>query len=152
VEIALLGSLAAAITGYGIGRIAGSANVSRWMSRRSYRSTRQFGARTVMGVLVLRLASVASAGSVHFLCGAGRVPFVTYLVGTVIGAAPMIVALTALGALLRQTLLDPSMAHGLLTVGAAILLTVGATLLRTFLLVRQFAPSVSRQRVRAEFG
>jgi uncharacterized membrane protein YdjX (TVP38/TMEM64 family) len=152
VEIALLGSLAAAITGYAFGRMVGSANVSRWMSRRSYRSTRQFGARTVMGVLVLRLASVASAGSVHFLCGAGRVPFLTYLVGTMIGAVPMILALTALGALLRQTLLEPSMTNGLLTVGAAILLTIGAALLRTFLLERQFAASVSRQRVRAEFG
>lgn len=152
VAIALLGSLAAAIVGYGMGRAIGSADVSRWMSRRSYRSTRQFGARTVMGVLVLRLASVASAGSVHFLCGAGRVPFLTYLAGTAIGAAPMTVALTALGALLRQTLLDPSITNGLLTVGAALLLTVGAAVLRTVLLVRHFAPSVSSQRVRAEFG
>jgi phosphatidylserine/phosphatidylglycerophosphate/cardiolipin synthase-like enzyme/uncharacterized membrane protein YdjX (TVP38/TMEM64 family) len=152
VAIALLGSLAAAIIGYLIGRAIGSADVWRWMSRRSYRSTRQFGARSVMGVLVLRLASVASAGSVHFFCGAGRVPFLTYLAGTVLGAAPIVVALTGLGALLRQTLLAPSMTNGLLTVGAAIVLTAGAALLRTFLLVRHFAPSVSRQRTRAEFG
>ena len=105
-----------------------------------------------MGVLVLRLASVASAGSVHLLCGAGRVPLITYLAGTVIGAVPMIVALTGLGALLRQTLLEPSLTNGLLTVGAAVLLTAAAALLRTFLLIRQFAPSVSNQRVRAEFG
>jgi phospholipase D1/2 len=150
--IALLGSLAAAIIGYGIGRVMGSGALVRWMSRRSYRSTRQFGAHSVMGVVILRLASVASAGSIHLLCGAGRVPFVTYLAGTLIGLVPMIAGLAALGALLRQTLLEPSIANGLLTVGGAILLTAGAVLLRTFLLVRQFAPSVSNQRVRAEFG
>ena len=57
-----------------------------------------------------------------------------------------------LGALLRHTLLDPTMSNGLMTVGAAILLTALAAVLRTFLLIRQFAPSVSNQRVRAEFG
>ena len=150
--MALIGSLAAAVIGYGIGRLIGAAGLSRWMSRRSYQSVRQLGARGVMGVLVLRLASVASAGSVHLLCGAGRVPLMTYLAGTVIGAVPMIVALTGLGALLRQTLLEPSITNGLLTVGAAVLLTAAAALLRTFLLIRQFAPSVSNQRVRAEFG
>jgi uncharacterized membrane protein YdjX (TVP38/TMEM64 family) len=150
--LALIGSLAAAVIGYGIGRLIGSAGLSRWMSRRAYRSVRQLGARGVMGLLVLRLASVASAGSVHLLCGAGRVPLGTYLAGTVIGAVPMIVALTGLGALLRHTLLEPSITNGLLTVGAAVLLTAAAALLRTFLLLRQFAPSVSNQRVRAEFG
>jgi phosphatidylserine/phosphatidylglycerophosphate/cardiolipin synthase-like enzyme/uncharacterized membrane protein YdjX (TVP38/TMEM64 family) len=150
--VALPGSFAAAVIGYGIGRAIGTAGLSRWMSRRSYRSARQLGAHDIMGVLVLRLASVASAGSIHLLCGAGRVPFATFLTGTVIGAVPMILALTGLGALLRLTLLEPSITNGLLTVGAAILLTAGAALLRTFLLVRQFAPSVSNQRVRAEFG
>ena len=58
-----------------------------------------------MGVLVLRLASVASAGSIHLLCGAGRVPFVSYLAGTAIGLVPAIAALTGLGALVRHTLL-----------------------------------------------
>jgi hypothetical protein len=39
-----------------------------------------------------------------------------------------------------------------LTIVAAILLTAAAAILRTLLLIRQFAPSVSRQRARAEFG
>ena len=105
-----------------------------------------------MGVLVLRLASVATAGSIHLLCGAGRVPFSTYMTGTVIGFVPAIAALAGLGALLRHTLLDPSITNGLLTVGAVALLTAAAAVLRTLLLLRQFAPSVSNHRVRAEFG
>jgi uncharacterized membrane protein YdjX (TVP38/TMEM64 family) len=103
-------------------------------------------------VLVLRLASVASAGSIHLLCGAGRVPFGRYVAGTAIGLVPAVAVLTGLGALVRDTLLQPSLTNGLLAVGAALLLTAGAAVLRTFLLIRQFAPSVSSQRTRAEFG
>jgi phospholipase D1/2 len=150
--VALVGSLGAAAIGYGAGRAIGAAGVTRWMSGRAYRSGRQLGARGVMGVLVLRLASVASAGAIHLLCGAGRVPFAAYMAGTVIGLVPAIAALSGLGALFRHTLLDPSVSSGLVTIGAAVLLIAIAAGLRTFLLIRQFAPSVSNQRERAEFG
>jgi uncharacterized membrane protein YdjX (TVP38/TMEM64 family) len=149
---ALIGSIAAAAIVYVVGRAIGASGLSRWISRRSYRSARQLGARGVIGVLVLRLASVASAGSIHLLCGAGHVPFATYMIGTVIGMVPSIAALTGLGALLRYTLLNPSISTGMMTIGAVLLLAALAAALRTFLLIRQFAPTVSQQRVRAEFG
>jgi uncharacterized membrane protein YdjX (TVP38/TMEM64 family) len=101
---------------------------------------------------MLRLASVATSGSIHLLCGAGRVPFATYMTGTLLAFIPAIAALAGLGALLRTTLLEPSISNALLTIGAAILLTALAAVLRTFLLLRQFAPRVSNQRARAEFG
>jgi phospholipase D1/2 len=149
---ALLGALASATLGYVLGRQIGPARLPRWMSRRSYRSARQLGASGVMGVLVLRLASVATSGSIHLLSGAGRVPFSTFMTGTLLAFVPAVAALTGLGALLRQTLLAPTTSNVLLTIGAAILLTATAAILRTLLLIRQFAPSVSRQRARAEFG
>jgi uncharacterized membrane protein YdjX (TVP38/TMEM64 family) len=150
--VALLGSLAAAAVAYAVGRGLGSARLAPWISRRSYRSVSQLGARGVMGVLVLRLASVASAGAIHLLCGAGRVPFAAFLAGTVIGLIPAVAALAGLGALVRHTMLHPSITNALITVGAALALTACAVTLRTFLLIRQFAPSVSGQRARAEFG
>jgi phosphatidylserine/phosphatidylglycerophosphate/cardiolipin synthase-like enzyme/uncharacterized membrane protein YdjX (TVP38/TMEM64 family) len=150
--VTISGSLAAAVIGYLAGRAIGAANIGRWMSRRSYRSARQLGARGVMGVLALRMASVASAGAIHLLCGAGRVPFATYMAGTVAGLVPAAAVLTGLGALLRHTLLNPSMTNAAITVGAALLLIAFAAALRTWLLVRQFAPAVHGQRERAEFG
>jgi hypothetical protein len=57
-----------------------------------------------------------------------------------------------LGGLLRAALLDPSMANGLATIGAAVLILILATALRMLLLIRQFAPSVAGHRDRAEFG
>jgi uncharacterized membrane protein YdjX (TVP38/TMEM64 family) len=102
--------------------------------------------------MVLRLSSVASAGSVHLLCGAGRVPFRTYIAGTLLGLAPAALALGVLGALLRQLLLHPSVANAMAAVGAAAVLLAAAAALRTFLLIRRFAPSVSTHRAQAEFG
>jgi len=149
---ALLGSLASAALGYALGRQIGPARLPRWMSRRSYRSARQLGARGIIGVLVLRLASVATSGSIHLLCGAGRISFSTFMAGTLLAFVPATAALAGLGALLRQTILDPATSNVLLTIGGALLLTAAAAVLRTLLLIRQFAPSVSRQRARAEFG
>jgi len=149
---ALLGALAGAALGYVLGRQIGAIRLPRWMSRRSYRSARQLGARGVIGVLVLRLASVATSGSIHLLCGAGRVPFSTFMTGTLLAFVPAIASLAALGSLLRQTLLNPTTSNVFVTIVAAIFLTAAAAVLRTLLLIRQFAPSVSSQRARAEFG
>jgi uncharacterized membrane protein YdjX (TVP38/TMEM64 family) len=126
--------------------------VAQWVSRRSYRSVRQLGAHGVIGVIVLRLSSVASTGAIHLLCGAGRVPFPAYLAGSIIGLVPAIVALSALGGLLREALLRPSMSNALTTITVAVLLILVAAAGRTLLLIRQFAPSVATHRDRAEFG
>jgi phosphatidylserine/phosphatidylglycerophosphate/cardiolipin synthase-like enzyme/uncharacterized membrane protein YdjX (TVP38/TMEM64 family) len=150
--VALLGSLLAATIGYAVGHAIGPAGLPRWMNRQSYRSARQLGARGVMGVLALRLASVATSSSIDLLGGAGRVPFATYITGTLLAFIPAAAALGGLGALLRRTILEPTTSNVLLTVGAAVLLTAAAAVLRTLLLIRQFAPSVSHHRARAEFG
>ena len=104
------------------------------------------------GVAVLRLSGVASAGAIHLLCGAGRVPLGRYLAGTVIGLAPSVAALVWLGAVLRTTLLQPTLWNGLWTIAAGLAVAGVAYGLRTILLIRQFAPSVSGHRDRAEFG
>jgi uncharacterized membrane protein YdjX (TVP38/TMEM64 family) len=150
--IAVVGSLGAATVGYVAGRVLGPDSIGRWMSRRSYRSGRQLGARGVIGVLVLRLASLASAGSIHLLCGAARVPFASYIAGTALALTPASAALSGLGALLRQALIRPSVSSWLTAMAAALLLIAVAGALRSFLLFRQFAPSVSRHRERAQFG
>ena len=150
--IAAIGTLALAVIGYAAGRAIGADGVARWISRRSYRSVRQLGARGVLGVAVLRLSSVASTGAIHLLCGAGRVPFAAYMAGTIIGIAPAIVALSVLGGMMRDTLLQPSVTNGLATIGVAVLLLILAGVVRMLLLIRQFAPSLSGHQSRAEFG
>ena len=105
------------------------------------------------GVIALRLAAVASAGAIHLICGAGRVPFGATSPAPSIGLAPAIVALSWPG--------RPAAAHAAESVPleradrpsvSPCLLFAIASGLRTFLLIRQFAPSVSGHRGRAEFG
>ena len=152
VVVALLGSWIGAVVGYLAGRVITPANLSRWMSRRSYRSIRQLGARGVGGVAILRLVSIASAGAVHLVCGAVGVPVAAYLAGSLIGLTPIVVALSAVGALVRVAILQPSWASWSAVGGIALVLVGLAFALRTVLLLRQFSPTVSRQRERAEFG
>jgi uncharacterized membrane protein YdjX (TVP38/TMEM64 family) len=150
--VALAGSLVAAGLGYIAGRSLGPAAIARWISRRAYRSGRQMGRQGVAGVAVLRLAALASSASISMLAGAGRVPMATYLAGTAIGLAPIIVVLAGFGALLGRTIAHPTVANGLVTIAAGLVLIALAFALRTLLLIRQFAPSMSRHRERAEFG
>jgi phospholipase D1/2 len=150
--VALAASFLAAAAGYWVGHAMGPARLGSWLSRRSYRSIRQLGSRSVAGVAALHLAAVASAGAIHLGSGAGRVPFLAYLGGAAIGLVPGVVALSGLGSLLRRTLLDPSIANAAITIGAAVVLLLLATAVRAVLLIRQFAPSVSGQHGRAEFG
>jgi uncharacterized membrane protein YdjX (TVP38/TMEM64 family) len=113
---------------------------------------RQLGARDVIGVLVLRLSSVASSGAIHLLCGAGRVPFAAYMTGTIIGMVPVIVTLSVLGGAFRDALLRPTLANATTTIAVAVVLIVFASVVRMLLLIRQFAPTVAAHRDRAEFG
>ena len=150
--VAIIGSLAAAIIGYAAGRAIGAAGLTHWISPRSYRSIRQLSARGVIGVALLRFASVASAGAIHLVCGAGRAPFATYMAGTVIGLSPAMFVLAAWAGCCGTRCLNPSVSTGLTTIGAAVLLFASAAGLRAFLLLRQFAPAISLQRDRSEFG
>jgi phosphatidylserine/phosphatidylglycerophosphate/cardiolipin synthase-like enzyme/uncharacterized membrane protein YdjX (TVP38/TMEM64 family) len=150
--VALPGSLVLALIGYAAGRLIGPDKLQRWISRRSYRSARQLGAQGLMGVVVLRLASVASAGAIHLLCGAARLPLWTFAIGTAIGLAPATFASAGVGTLLHRTLIDPSPVRVLTVIGATLLLMAVAAIIRTVLLIRRFAPMVTTHRSRAEFG
>jgi len=150
--VALVGSIAAAVMGYVAGRWIGRARIAHWTSRRSYRSLRQLGGRGAIGVAVLRLSGIASAGSIHLLCGAGRVPLGHFMAGTLVALVPTVAALSALGGQFRQAVLSPSIWNTLVAVGGALLIVAVAAALRTALLIRQFASSVSSHRDRAEFG
>jgi phosphatidylserine/phosphatidylglycerophosphate/cardiolipin synthase-like enzyme/uncharacterized membrane protein YdjX (TVP38/TMEM64 family) len=147
--VALAGSIAAAAFGYLAGRIVGRARVSRWMSGASFRAGRPPGMQGLKGIILLHLASVITAGATHLLCGANRVPFGAYMAGSLIGLLPSLAALTSIGALLRLTLLEPSLSNGLLAIGTALGLLILVSGTRTLALIR---PARARQRRRAQFG
>jgi phospholipase D1/2 len=148
----LVASLASAVAGYAAGRLLGPARLRDWMSLPAYRSGRQLVARSPVAVAMLHFAGFVPAWSAHLICGASRISLGHYLPGAVAGLVPAVVALTGLGALLRETVFHPTIESGLLSMGAAALLIAVTAALRTFLLVRRFAPGLSLHRRRAEFG
>ena len=108
--------------GYAIGRAIGPAGLPRWLSRRAYRSTRQLGAQGVAGVLDAA-PGVSGERRRHpsaLRCRARSVFHVH--AGTLVGLVPAMFALGGVGALVRRTMLEPSMSNALIAVGAALLL------------------------------
>jgi phosphatidylserine/phosphatidylglycerophosphate/cardiolipin synthase-like enzyme/uncharacterized membrane protein YdjX (TVP38/TMEM64 family) len=150
--VSVIGSLGAAVSGYVAGRALGPAVVMRWLGPRTYRTGRQLVAPGPTAVAAMRLATIATAMSVHLLCGAGKVRFRDYLAGSLAGLVLPVLALSVLGGLLRSTLLQPTIWNGLQTIGFAVLLTAATFAIRTSLLIRQFAPFTAGHRSRAEFG
>jgi phosphatidylserine/phosphatidylglycerophosphate/cardiolipin synthase-like enzyme/uncharacterized membrane protein YdjX (TVP38/TMEM64 family) len=150
--VALIGSLAAAVIGYVAGRMMGASRLTRLISRRSYRSIRQLNTHGVRGVIKLRLANIASAGAIHLLSGAARMPFAAYITGTAIALVPALAVLVGLGALLRQTLVNRTVSNALVTIVAVALVVALIGALRALVVVRSFASAVSGHRRSAEFG
>ena len=74
------------------------------------------------------------------------------MTGTLIGLAPTTFALATLGALIHRMLLAPSLSNALIVIGAMVTIVAAAVALRTILLMRRLAPSVTRHRTGAEFG
>lgn len=104
---ALGGTLASATLNYAIGRKAGAQPLRNLLGARVNRATRALAKRGVLSVAALRMLPVAPFTFVNLAAGAGRVPFIDYLAGTVLGMAPGILVITLLGNQLGAVLSDP---------------------------------------------
>jgi uncharacterized membrane protein YdjX (TVP38/TMEM64 family) len=103
-------------------------------------------------VAVLRLMSIASALSVHLVCGATRVPVGAYLVGSAAGLALPMFVLAGVGSLIGTAFRDPSWINGLMAAAGVIGACALAFAMRALLVATQFSPTMRRHRAQAEFG
>lgn len=122
--IAASGSLLSAAATYGLGSWLGRKLLRQYMGQRLSRISRTLGKKGVIAVVTLRTAPVAPFTVVNLVCGASDVTMRDYLLGTAIGMAPGIIAMTALGSSLRTVLLDPS-GESWLIVGGAVVAWIG---------------------------
>jgi uncharacterized membrane protein YdjX (TVP38/TMEM64 family) len=114
-----------------------------------WRGLRRDGA---LSVAVVRFVALFSATSVHVLCGAARVSLRDFALGTVLGLAPAWLACVALGALLREAILDPGPISSAITVLAAIGLGLLLLRLRRNVLMRASGAARHDQEARARYG
>jgi phosphatidylserine/phosphatidylglycerophosphate/cardiolipin synthase-like enzyme/uncharacterized membrane protein YdjX (TVP38/TMEM64 family) len=104
---ALAGALAAALALYGIGRLLGRHAMRRVAGPRLNRITRRLARHGALAVAVLRLVPVASYSAVSAVAGASYIRLRDFVLGTLLGVAPLVVIVFSLVDRARAAYLDP---------------------------------------------
>jgi phosphatidylserine/phosphatidylglycerophosphate/cardiolipin synthase-like enzyme/membrane protein DedA with SNARE-associated domain len=102
------GALLSAAATFQAGQLLGRGWLGGLMGPRTAKVSRQLARQGILSILVLRLAPVAPFTLVNLVAGASRVRFRDYMIGTVMGMAPGLILMTALGDRLRRVWEDPS--------------------------------------------
>ena len=121
------GALASAAVTYAIGAALGRRAIENVMGPRLNRVRRSIVRRGVLAVAAVRLVPVAPFTMVNLVAGASRVRFADYIVGTIIGMAPGIILMSALGHQIFNILVEPTFANVVLLI-VAVLAWLGASI------------------------
>ncbi|MCF8004948.1 MAG: VTT domain-containing protein [Chromatiaceae bacterium] len=100
--IALGGSVLAAAAGYQIGHFTGAGTAEKRLGGRLSDLRQRLAKRGIFTVVVLRIVPVAPFAILNLIAGAIQVRFRDYLIGTLVGMAPAVIAM----ALFSQGLLQ----------------------------------------------
>ncbi|HEX5011253.1 MAG TPA: phospholipase D-like domain-containing protein [Planctomycetota bacterium] len=150
--LALLGTALCAALGYDAGRALGRDRLLAWLGARGQRLWPHADGHGTLTVAVLHLVSVASANWIHLLSGAARVPLRDFAAGTLLGIAPVLLALGALAVLVRRLLLHPGLGIALVTAGLAFALALAVRRVRSSLIRRHSDPMLRAGRERDAYG
>jgi uncharacterized membrane protein YdjX (TVP38/TMEM64 family) len=128
IPLALAGALLSATTFYGVGRLLGARAVQRFAPRRVQAAMSGAGLKSVF---LARAVPLLPFTFVNLCAGAFEVPIGVFVLGTVLGMTPGIVALALLGDRVLAALRDPSPgAMGSLAVVVALAVAVPLALRR----------------------
>jgi len=118
---ALVGTLASASLLYAIGRIVGIKPVQRMLGPRLRRIQNKIVGNGVIAVVLIRMLPLAPFSLVNMAAGASGVRFRDFIIGTVIGMAPGLIAMSVFGSQIADLLRNPSWASmALLLLGIAV--------------------------------
>jgi phospholipase D1/2 len=117
---ALPGALVAALAGYGVGHLLPRETIRRLAGRRLNRMSRTFARGGFAAVAAVRLAPIAPFATVNLVAGASRLRARDFALGTALGMAPGILALTLFADRALAAIRDPGLetAAGLAAVTA----------------------------------
>jgi phospholipase D1/2 len=105
---ALIGWLLSAALGYGIGRVLGQDWLRSIAGDRLSRLDREANRRGLWAVLALRILPVAPFTVVNLFIGASRIRFCDFVLGSVLGRIPGLLALTLFEVQLKNLLHAPA--------------------------------------------
>jgi|APTNR8051073442_1049403.scaffolds.fasta_scaffold00141_9 phosphatidylserine/phosphatidylglycerophosphate/cardiolipin synthase-like enzyme/uncharacterized membrane protein YdjX (TVP38/TMEM64 family) len=125
---AFAGALLAAAVDYGLGALLGQGWARRLLGPRWRRIGDALSGRGALAIALVRLVPVAPYFVVNFLAGAIRVRFLHFVLGTALGLAPGILALSMLGAQIGAVLRKPDWLNISVLVAITLVLILGLSL------------------------
>ncbi|WP_447598148.1 VTT domain-containing protein [Nitrospira sp. Nam80] len=126
------GMTLSAILTFGIGRLLGRQIVERW-SRRLHRLSRRLAEKGILAVVTVRVLPVAPFSIVNMIAGATHIRARDFVIGTVIGELPGLIALSIFIDQITSTVKHPGPGSYALLAGSAIIIVGGVWMLRRWL-------------------
>lgn len=108
------GAIASAAVTYGVGTAIGRRAIENVAGPRVHRVRRSIVRHSVLAVASIRLVPIAPFTVVNLVAGASRIPFVDYLLGTILGMAPGLLVMSALGYQIWSIVAEPTPTNVLL--------------------------------------
>jgi phospholipase D1/2 len=105
---AALGSLLSAIVAYGVGALLGRRALERYLGPRLNRIRYNISRHGLLAVITMRIVPIAPFTLVNLVAGASRIRFTDYVGGTIIGMAPGLVMMSALGHQIFSIITSPT--------------------------------------------
>ncbi|MEX5218823.1 MAG: VTT domain-containing protein [Nitrospira sp.] len=126
------GMTLSAILTFWIGRLLGRQIVERW-SRRLHRLSRRLADKGILAVVAVRVLPVAPFSIVNMIAGATHIRARDFVIGTVIGELPGLIALSIFIDQITSTVRNPGPGSYALLAGSAVVIVGGVWMLRRWL-------------------
>ena len=114
---------------YGVGAAIGRRTMEKVLGPQLHRVRRGVVRRGVLAVAAIRLVPIAPFTLVNLVAGASKIPFADYLLGTIIGMAPGLIMMSALGYQIWSVIAAPTLTNVLLFILAVfgwLVVSIGA--------------------------
>lgn len=104
---ALTGSLLGAAVTFGVGHAIGRDALQRLGESRLKRLSQRLAKRGILAIALVRIVPVAPFSVVNLMAGASHIRLLDFMIGTLLGMAPGILAISAFGGSLMQVIRNP---------------------------------------------
>lgn len=132
---AAAGAMVSALATYALGRRIGSAPLRRLLGPRVNRISHGIAKNGILAVTMVRLMPIAPFTLVNLVAGAMRIRVLDYTLGTLLGLAPGLVLMTAVGDRLPAMMSNPSMGD-IVGFTAIVLAWIGVSFVMQYLVRR----------------
>lgn len=129
----LVGTLLSAILVYGIGRLMKRDTARRLSGSWLNRLSRRLGRRGLISIMAVRVIPVAPFTIVNLVAGVSHISFRDFVLGTLLGMTPGLLAMVIFADRLHDALIEPNLITIALVLGVAAVIVVLAYFMRQWL-------------------